>query len=120
MLPDNPLRGEASVEIRGQFYTLTYDVSAFITAQQATGMKMSEMINGFSEQPDDLIQLRALFWAGLQKKHALTIGEAESLMSDAGIVKTRVAVSNGLSAALGEKEGGDGENPPEKAKAGTG
>ena len=124
MLPDNPLRGEASVEIGGKSYRLTFDVSAFIYAQQATGMKMTEMVAAFDEGPDDLITLRAIFWAGLQRAHQPALSEVDDLISDGGLAKIRRAVSEGLAAAFGGKEeGGDSGKEPRpkpKSKRGTG
>lgn len=120
MLPDNPLRGESTVEIEGRAYGLTFDVSAFIFAQQATGKKMTDLIGGFSEEPDDLIGLRAIFWAGLQRKHPVTLSEAEDLLSSAGIAKARFAVSTALAAALGEKEEGQEQSDPPKVKRSRG
>jgi len=112
MLPDNPLRGEASVEIGGTAYRLTFDVSAFIIAQKATGKKLQPLVQAFSEDPDDLVSLSALFWAGLQKADKVTMAEAEDLMSSAGIGKVRVAITEALAAAFGTKgEGGDETDP---------
>lgn len=122
MLPDNPLRGESSVEIGGKPYQLTFDVSAFIFAQQATGKKMMEMISSFSDDPDDLITLRAMVWAGLQRKHPVAIGEVDDLLSTAGLAKARAAVSEGLAAAFGgpEEAREQGKAPRPKASRGTG
>jgi hypothetical protein len=122
MLPDNPLRGEASVDISGATYQLTFDVSAFIFAQQATGKKMMEMVTAFSEDPDDLITLRAMIWAGLQRKHPMPIGEVDELISSAGLAKARSVVSDGLAAAFGgaEEARETGKAPKPQAKRGTG
>ena len=122
MLPDNPLRGEASVEIGGNAYRLTFDVSAFIIAQKATGKKLQPLVQSFTEDPDDLVSLSALFWAGLQKAHKVTMAEAEELLSTAGIGKGRIAITEALAAAFGTKgEGGDEADPPKPGETpGTG
>lgn len=122
MLPDNPLRGEASVEIAGETYRLVFDVSAFIFAQQATGKSVMEMVGAFGESPDDLIILRMLFWAGLQRHHSFTVSEVEDLLSDAGLAKARAVVSEALAAAFGTvSEDGDAGNVAKpKRKRGTG
>ncbi|RYD68005.1 MAG: hypothetical protein EOP58_01690 [Sphingomonadales bacterium] len=112
MLPDNPLRGEASVEIGGNAYRLAFDVSAFIIAQKATGKKLQPLVQAFSEDTDDLVSLSALFWAGLQKAHKVTMAESEELMSVAGIGKVRSVIAEALAAALGVKaEDGDTSDP---------
>lgn len=122
MLPDNPLRGEASVEIGGTAYRLTFDVSAFIIAQKATGQKLQPLVQAFSDDPDDLVSLSALFWAGLQKAHKVTMAEAEGLMSEAGIGKVRAIVAEALANAFGPKtEDGDTSDPPKAGETpGTG
>jgi hypothetical protein len=122
MLPDNPLRGETSLEIGGESYLLTYDVSAFIYAQQATGMKMTELVSKFSEDADDLVVLRAIFWAGLQRAHEMPMSAVDDLLSTCGPAKARLAVSEGLAAAFGgpEEARETGKAPKPQAKRGTG
>lgn len=120
MLPDNPLRGETSVEIAGQSYRLVFDVSAFIFAQQATGKGMEALVDSFTNAADDLLILRALFWAGLQRHHARSIGEVDDLMSDAGLAKTRAAVSSALAAAFGTVKEGRDSGKALKRKRATG
>lgn len=112
MLPDNPLRGEASVEIGGTAYRLTFDVSAFIIAQKATGKKLQPLVQAFSEDTDDLVSLSALFWAGLQKAHKVTMAETEELMSVAGIGKVRTVIAEALAEAFGTQEGKEASDPP--------
>lgn len=116
MLPDNPLRGEASVEIAGEIYRLVFDVSAFIYAQQATGKGMTDLVAAFGETPDDLLTLRVMLWAALQRHHSRQIGEVDDLMSSAGPAKTRAAVSSALAAAFGTAKEGDESGKARKRK----
>jgi hypothetical protein len=121
-LPDNPLRGEVSVEIAGETYRLVLDVPAFIYAQQATGMKMEELVTTFIDAGDDLLILRCLFWAGLQRNHAQPIEAAQDLLSTAGLAKIRLVVMAAVAAAVGfSAEGKKGPSPRRRGgKAGTG
>ncbi|UZW54059.1 hypothetical protein NUH86_10985 [Sphingobium sp. JS3065] len=111
----NPLRGEVAITIAETRYLLVFDVNAFCHAQDALGKKPLEMVADFSADPDDLVTLRGLFWAGLQKHHACHLLAAGELLSDAGQPAVRAALADGLAAAFGlaeKQEGKEGENPP--------
>jgi hypothetical protein len=111
----NPLRGEVALEIAGASYQLVFDVNAFCHAQEALGKKPLEMVADFSSDPDDLVTLRGLFWAGLQKHHACHLIAAGELLSDAGQPAVRAALAEGLAAAFGladKEEGKEDANPP--------
>lgn len=120
MLPDNPFRGETSVEIGGETYRLVFDVSAFIFAQQATGKGMEALVSEFEASADDLLTLRVMLWAGLQRHHPRLIGEVDELMTTAGPSKVRFAVSQALVAAFGVAKEGKNSGKARKQKAATG
>lgn len=111
----NPLRGEASIDIGGLAFKLVLDVNAFCCAQEVTGKKMLEMVEAFTLDADDLVTLRALFWAALQKHHPCHLIQAGEMLSDAGDPAVRGVVAQALSVALGTAEPGEdkeGKNPP--------
>ena len=111
----NPLRGEASIEIGGATFTLVLDANAFCSAQQVLDKKLLDMVSDFQLEPDDLITLRALFWASLQKHHPCHMIQAGEMLSDAGQPAVRGVIAEVLAAAFGTEEaaeGKQGENPP--------
>lgn len=111
----NPLRGEASIEIGGLAFKLVLDANAFCCAQEATGKKMLEMVENFTLDADDLVTLRALFWASLQRHHPCHLIQAGEMLSDAGDPAVRGVIAEALAVALGtddNAEGKQGENPP--------
>lgn len=108
----NPLRGEASIEIGSATFTLVLDANAFCNAQQALGKKLLEMVEDFQLEPDDLITLRALFWASLQKHHPCHIIQAGEMLSDAGQPQVRGVIAEVLAAAFGTGEAAEGKDEP--------
>lgn len=115
----NPLRGEASIEIGGLTFKLVMDANAFCCAQGALDKKMMDMVADFTADPDDIITLRALFWASLQKNHPCHILQAGEMLSDAGDPAVRGVIAELLAAAFGTNsetgqaaEGKEAENPP--------
>lgn len=120
----NALRGETTLEADGRAYTLTLDVNAFCYAQPVLNMKPREMVGTFEAEIDDMVVVRALLWAALQKHHACHIVEAGEIMADAGLTATRSALTACLVACFGSAEDGEEQNPPKpkprKAIRGTG
>jgi len=108
-MPANPLRGEAMLTAGPDEYKLVFDANAFCYAQQTLGMKAMEMVAAFSEDPDDMLTMRGLLWAGLQKHHECHLIQAGEVLSSAGMPEARAAIALGLAAAFGTETKGDKE-----------
>lgn len=109
------LRGQVALTAGETRYHLVFDVNAFCFAQEALGKKTMEIVADFSDDADDLVTARGLLWAGLQKHHACHLLQAGEIMSDAGQIAVRAAVSEGLAAAFGlaeKAEDKESPNPP--------
>lgn len=123
MVAVNPLRGEASIIAGDASFRLVLDVNAFCYAQPVLAMKPLEMVSAFLADGDDMLLMRTLLWASLQRHHACHELEAGDILGDAGIAPVRAALTGMMVNAFGLKddgaEGKDGENPP-KATLGTG
>lgn len=128
MVAINPLRGEAELVAGAATYTLVFDVNAFCLAEKALGLTTDEIIAAavgdrrrkVAPRPD-LEFLRAVTWAGLQRRQDLTVAEAGDVISDAGAPAARGAMLAAFAAAFGvEQEGEDRPNPPPGDAPGTG
>ncbi|WP_397586679.1 hypothetical protein [Sphingobium fuliginis] len=118
MTAANPLRGEKVVSVGGVDYKLVLDVNAFCYAQAELGKKSLEITAAISGDPDDMLSIRGLFWASLQKYHPCHLFEAGEIMADAGPAAVRAALLDCLADAFGlaESQPGatedkEGENP---------
>lgn len=124
----HPLRGEAAVE--GTDLVLTFDVNALCLAEMTLGKttdvivaEVDEMRRAMAAQEPGAVNMslvRALFWAGLQKRHDCTVEQAGVLMP-MPYTPAVAAVLAGLASAFGYAEGGDEADPPTTSgQAGTG
>ena len=80
MVAVNPLRGEASIIAGAASYRLVLDVNAFCYAQPVLAMKPLEMVSAFLADGDDMLLMRALLWASLQRHHACHELEAGDIL----------------------------------------
>ena len=115
----NPLRGEAAL---GD-HRLALDVNAFCAAQPVLNMKPLEMVSAFLADGDDLLLMRTLLWAALQRNHPCHELEAGEILTDAGPVAVRAVITEMMVAAFGLKEQSEDKEPgkaPTMATHGTG
>ena len=100
----NALRGEAAVA--GTDLVLVYDVSALCYAESALGRTTDRILADVDAMEEagaiDLTLLRALYWAGLQRRHDCDLDGAADLMPSLDVA--RDAVLAGLRAAFGVAE----------------
>lgn len=87
------MRGEATV---GD-YRLVFDFNALCLAEEYTGplgVAMESMGAG------SLKTIRALFWAGLQRNHAMSIEDAGGLVQEIGVDEISAAIAKGIESAF--------------------
>ena len=85
------MKGEAKV---GD-YTLAFDFNALCLAEDECGPLGDAMQNMGA---GSLKTIRALFWAGLQKNHACSIGQAGEIVQELGIENAGEAIAKGVEA----------------------
>lgn len=107
----NPLRGESSVKAGDKAYSLVLDVNAFCYAQPVLLMKPLEMVSAFLADGDDLLLMRTLLWAALQRHHPCHELEAGDILADAGPVAVRGVITDMMVAAFGLKEQAEDKEP---------
>lgn len=100
----NPLRGEAALVAGEKTYVLVLDANAFCYAQPVLAMKPLEMVSAFLEDGDDLLLMRTLLWASLQRSHPCEEIEAGDILSDAGPAAVRSAITDMMVAAFGLRD----------------
>ena len=76
----NPARGETRIRIGKQDYVLAYDLNALCEVEYLLGASISAVMERLA-QPR-LRDMRALLWAGLQRRHPMTVGEAGDLLGE--------------------------------------
>lgn len=103
----NPLRGEAVLGER----RLVLDVNAFCAAQPVLNMKPLEMVSAFLADGDDLLLMRTLLWASLQRYHQCHELEAGEILADAGPAATRAVLTDMMVAAFGLKDHTEDKKP---------
>ncbi len=116
----NRLRGDAALGNTGK--TLRFDANALCEAEEATGLKLPQLVVEIGVSPSIGV-IRAMLWAGL--RHAepeIDLRTAGDLISDIGVKAVSDAIGTALTAALGSAEGkaGAGAKAPPKSKPGTG
>lgn len=119
----NPLRGEGTIVAGGKSYPLALDVNAFCYAQPILSMKPLEMVSAFLADGDDLLLMRTLLWAALQRHHPCHELEAGDILADAGPVAVRGVITDMMVAAFGLKEQAEDKEPgkaPTMPTLGTG
>lgn len=92
-------------------YTLTFDFNALCLAEDhcgPLGEAMAEMGRG------SLKTIRALFWAGLQRKHEMTLPEAGEIIQELGVDSVSEAIGKGIESAFA-KVGGKGNGKAAQA-----
>lgn len=120
----NPLRGQAALAAGEKTYGLVLDANAFCYAQPVLNMKPLEMVSAFLADSDDLLLMRTLLWASLQRSHPCHELEAGDILTDAGAVAVRSAITDMMVAAFGLKDQSEdketGKAPMTAAIPGTG
>lgn len=118
MAAANPLRGEAALATPTKTYVLSYDVNSLILAEEASGMDIDPLLARL-EKGASLKVLREVVWAGLQRDHECDLTRAGEIITEAGAIAARAAMTKALRAAFLPPNKDTPKNPP-KAADGTG
>jgi hypothetical protein len=95
----NALKGEAELVAGDKTYTLVFDINSLCEAEDAAGMETRDILTAL-EHGNPIKVLRALVYAGLQRKHPCHLIGAGEVVQAAGIGAAREAVEKGLAAAF--------------------
>lgn len=110
-------RGAIEFEVGGQTRQIRFSINAMARFQEQRGTPFVRAVQGYREDPYDLVTLRALFWAGLAD---VTLDEAGDIMDDLGLQEASKVLGRAIEAAFPEAQAGDsdGAGAPE-AEAGN-
>lgn len=103
------MKGEATI---GE-YRLAYDFNAMCMAEEIIG-PLGQAVQTMTE--GSLLHVRALFWAGLQKNHKMSIEEAGEVIQSLGIMPVSTAVGEAITSAFGDVDEGNGVKAKSKTK----
>jgi hypothetical protein len=82
----NPERGEVSIDVGGELYTLKLTINAAATLQGRHKKPLGQILKDTDDL--DVVAIRGILWALLQKHHAAAFKNEEAvgpLMDEAGI-----------------------------------
>lgn len=109
----NPLRGEAELATDAGPLRLVFDVEALVLAETALGETTDQIILSLEAATVDVARVRAMLWAGLQRRHPCPASRASAIMEEVGFSPAKDAVLAGLRGAFGlATEDGDDAHPP--------
>lgn len=117
----NPHKGEVEFESGERSYTLRFSANAICEMEDALGRGVAE-IGALLGNPETLHMkhVRAVFWAGLQEKHKMTLDEAGEIITSIGLARVIELIGRAFEAAF-PSEGGEANPPvPGQAQDGTG
>jgi hypothetical protein len=104
----NKLKGQRSVEINDQRYTIHFDFNALAELEEESGMDTSEVMQSLAKMQEEnrisIRFLRTLTWAGLIRHHNLSIKDVGELMSQAEITKLLPAVGEAFATSMMTEE----------------
>jgi hypothetical protein len=98
----NPLKGEVSIEVDGETYTLVYSLNTLCEIEDKLGGAVSDIASlGASGRRWNT--LRTVFWAALQDYHPeITLQQAGRMVSAMGLTKADEAVGKAFALAFPE------------------
>lgn len=119
----NLQKGEVSLLVGDEAFTLSYSVNAFCHLEEVLGRSFNDLVQDLSNPAKlSMIHLRHFVHAGLLDHHPeLTLKDAGRIITQAGgidVVMTKVV--DGLSASMPTGKGKRGSRPPKPGKDGTG
>lgn len=90
-------------------YTLTYDMNALCAAEEQVGPLPALMVDPV--KAGSVKTIRALIWAGLLRKHGVSMDEAGDVIDEVGLDVAAKAVQDALKKAYpqGEDTGSGGK-----------
>jgi len=123
----NPLKGEVSIGLGKETFTLFYDVDTLCVAEDLLNLSTAEILSGVTARKVRMGFMRGLLWAGLRQHHPdlslVEVGERFLGPGGIGVSGAQVKILDALAAAFPvAKDGGGeaaGEDPPPAAD-GTG
>lgn len=105
----NPMRGEASFELEGERYTLTFSFNELVALEDEMGVKVEDLAATLSEKARTI---RTVFRICLEAKHgAMTDQEAGNLISAIGPAAAAEVVGKALAAAFPQEATPDPRKP---------
>ncbi|MGC4252432.1 MAG: hypothetical protein QM605_13480 [Sphingobium sp.] len=119
----NSMRGEATLKIGEESYTLTMDADALAMAEEVAGKPISIVIALF-DSGAHLGMTSALAWAALFREYGFPWEGFRERVMQWGIPLVKDAVAKSMRHAWPEPEADDKPNPPKRGRtkttAGTG
>lgn len=112
----NRFKGEVSLPIAGETYTLVFTINTLIEIEESWGKDVKDIGELISEEPK-LSDLRKLFHFGLKEFHP-EVDErgAGNLMSNLGVLAASTALARAFAAAFNGSEVSEGAAlPPDNA-----
>ena len=91
----NPARGESRIRIGARDFTIAYDLNALCEVELLLDTPLTAIVERLV-QPR-MRDLRALLWAGLQRRHPMTVSDAGDLLGEV------IRAGADATAALGEQ-----------------
>ncbi|MFC7443403.1 hypothetical protein [Laceyella putida] len=115
----NKIKGQRSIEINGERYTVHYDFNALAELEEATGKDTSDIMQELAKMQEEqrlsITFLRTLAWAGFLRHHGLTLNEVGELMSQSELPQLFSAVGEAFATSLMSEE--DWESAQKKGTA---
>jgi len=101
---DNNPRGQVSLVVGAQRYTLRFDWNAIADAEEQLGKPFYELFQRLADGKFGAHELRVFLWAGLRKQHAdVTLPQAGELLDELDFGETAELVIGAVSAAFSKR-----------------
>lgn len=97
----NPHKGEATLTAGERSFTLVYTINSICELEDALNKGINEIVTDMAR----MSVMRAMLWAGLMDKHAMSLKEAGDVMHEAGLKAVTVAVNSALANAFPAEKG---------------
>lgn len=108
----NPLRGEATLAVGAQSYTLVFDINALCAAQDVVKIDLDAMLEELASFRN-ISLLRAMLWAALLRNHpSVSLMQVGDIIGEAGMQQSFGAVLKAVAAAFPPPDGSALPNPP--------
>lgn len=116
----NALKGEVTIDLGDENYTLVYSVNAIIALEEKTGLPITRIGDFLGGEAFSFANARTFFWAGLiEHQPDLSERDAGDIMSELGVEQALTLATDSLKASL-PSEDGKASARPRKAPGGTG
>lgn len=111
----NAVKGEVHFESGGKTYTFKLGTNAQVMLEKRVGMSLSKFLKADRLEEMGASDIRAIFWAGLFRKHELSEDDVGDLIDDIGPERVAAIFLEAFESAKPQKENGaNGEPRPQK------